>query len=228
MTASSPTRTTTLRSVAALSAAGALGVALVGCSPNEPVSNTPGTTPSVITGNQVPPGSVVADDGSPASPTGQAVAEIVDAQNQKVGEATFSPGGSSVRVSVKLDRGLPAGFHAMHIHQNGVCETAGDQSFTSAGGHLQVDGNTGHPSSGDLVSINVLRDGTAETVTTTDSVTLNQIVGKALVIHQNPDNFANIPDRYQSQGRPGPDSETMSTGDGGSRLACGVIKLPES
>lgn len=228
MTVITPTSTTRLRALTALSAAGAITAVVAGCSPNEPISDSPGTNPSVITGNQVPPGSVTPEDGSPASPTGEAVADVRNTQNEKVGEATFAPSGSQVTVTVKLERGLPAGFHAMHIHENGVCEPTGPEPFSSAGGHLQVNGNTGHPSSGDLVSINVLRDGTAETVTTTDSVTLNQIVGKALVIHQNPDNFANIPDRYQSGGQPGPDMETMRTGDGGGRLACGVIRLPES
>ncbi len=38
------------------------------------------------------------------------------------------------------------------------------------------------------------------------------------------DNFANIPPRYtQKNGTPGPDQETMATGDAGKRVACGVI-----
>lgn len=45
--------------------------------------------------------------------------------------------------------------------------------------------------------------------------------GSALMIHSGPDNYANIPERYAPEG---PDEDTRSTGDAGSRLACGVIE----
>lgn len=41
----------------------------------------------------------------------------------------------------------------------------------------------------------------------------------ALIIHAQPDNYANIPDRY----RPAPDEATLGTGDAGGRSVCGVI-----
>jgi Cu-Zn family superoxide dismutase len=49
--------------------------------------------------------------------------------------------------------------------------------------------------------------------------------GTSIVIHAGADNFGNIPaDRYnQVNGAPGPDQTTMSTGDAGKRVACGVI-----
>jgi superoxide dismutase, Cu-Zn family len=43
--------------------------------------------------------------------------------------------------------------------------------------------------------------------------------GSAVMVHSGADNFANIPARYG-----GPDQETLSTGDAGSRLACGVVR----
>ncbi|MDY6809229.1 MAG: superoxide dismutase family protein [Actinomycetota bacterium] len=213
------------RTLAVLASAGIAGGALAACTPDEPPTDVPGTTPSVVTGNQAPPGEVDDADGIGQSPEEDATARIVDDQGEDVGEATFAPSGSSVKVTVRLsaDSGIAAGFHGMHIHENGVCETGGDSAFSSAGGHLQVDGNTGHPASGDLVSLNVLEDGTAETVTTTDSVNLEQIVGKSIVIHEGADNFANIPTRYA----PAPDEQTLSTGDAGSRVACGVIEAHE-
>ena len=211
----------TLRSVLALGAASAIAAALAGCTPDEPRSDTPGTTPSVVTGNQAPPGSVDDADNIPNSAKESATAQLKDTKGQTVGTATFTPSGSSLRVDVKVSNGIAAGFHGMHIHENGVCEASSSTPFSSAGGHLQVDGHTGHPSSGDLVSINVLADGTGETVTTTDSVNLNQVAGKSIIIHEKPDNFANIPTRYA----PAPDADTMKTGDAGSRLACGVITV---
>jgi Cu-Zn family superoxide dismutase len=45
--------------------------------------------------------------------------------------------------------------------------------------------------------------------------------GSAIIVHANPDNYANIPkDRYD----PDPDATTLATGDAGGRVACGVIK----
>ena len=55
--------------------------------------------------------------------------------------------------------------------------------------------------------------------TTTDAVTLEEIKGKALIIHAGADNFGNIPTRYA----PAPDADTLATGDAGARVACGVV-----
>ena len=43
------------------------------------------------------------------------------------------------------------------------------------------------------------------------------------MVHAGRDNFANIPDRYESGGEPGPDATTLATGDAGSRIGCGVV-----
>ena len=68
---------------------------------------------------------------------------------------------------------------------------------------------------------------TYELVTTTNAFTAAELESgekTALIIHEGPDNFGNIPPRYtQQNGAPGPDQETMSTGDSGRRIACGVI-----
>jgi Cu-Zn family superoxide dismutase len=123
----------------------------------------------------------------------------------------------------------------MHIHSVGKCEansvapTGGAPGdFNSAGGHFQVAGHSGHPSSGDLTSLQVRGDGSAMLVTTTDAFTAEELLSgskTAIVIHEKADNFANIPaERYQQvNGTPGPDETTMSTGDAGKRVACGVI-----
>jgi Cu-Zn family superoxide dismutase len=100
--------------------------------------------------------------------------------------------------------------------------------FNSAGAHFQAPGHTGSPASGDLTSLEVRSDGAAKLVTTTDSFTAADLLAgekTALMIHEKPDNFGNIPaDRYQQKnGAAGPDQETLSTGDSGRRVACGVI-----
>jgi Cu-Zn family superoxide dismutase len=67
-------------------------------------------------------------------------------------------------------------------------------------------------------------DGTGDASFLTDRYTLNDLFdadGSAVIIHANPDNFANIPtDRYD----PDPDTTTLGTGDAGPRLACGAIQ----
>jgi len=226
-------RRTARRVTAALASAAAVGAVLAACSPGEDPSSTPGTTPPVITGDQAPGGLGEGEAGNSApassgeSSSSGLSAELISPTGSQVGTARFTNGTSGgVRVDVTVTTGVTPGFHGMHIHSVGKCEnnsvapTGGAPgAFLSAGGHLQVNGRTGHPSSGDLVSINIDQNGRGETVTTTDAVSLSDISGKAIIIHSGPDNFANIPSRYA----PAPDSETLATGDAGSRVACGVI-----
>ncbi|MCB0950966.1 MAG: superoxide dismutase family protein, partial [Mycobacterium sp.] len=74
----------------------------------------------------------------------------------------------------------------------------------------------------------VREDGSAMLVTTTDAFTAEELLdgaGTAIIIHEQADNFANIPpERYQQvNGDPPPDQTTLATGDAGARVACGVI-----
>lgn len=163
--------------------------------------------------------------------------ELKSASGASVGNATFdfANGYATVTVEIGPKQILTPGFHGLHIHSVGKCEAnsvapAGGATgdFNSAGGHYQAPGHTGHPASGDLTSLEVRPDGTAKLVTTTSSFTaadLRNSSGTALIIHQDPDNFGNIPTaRYtQKNGTPGPDQDTLATGDAGKRVACGVI-----
>ena len=77
---------------------------------------------------------------------------------------------------------------------------------------------------GDMPSLLVQEDGRATLAFETDRAMLDQIFGgdgAAVIVHQGADNFANIPERYAPNG---PDATTLSTGDAGSRLLCGVLK----
>jgi Cu-Zn family superoxide dismutase len=183
-------------------------------------SSQPGSSPGAA-----PPG------------TERMTTELKSASGASVGNATFdfANGYATVTVETTPNQVLTPGFHGLHIHSVGKCEAsstaptggaAGD--FNSAGGHYQAPGHSGYPASGDLTSLEVRPDGSARLVTTTNSFTaadLRSSSGTALIIHQDSDNFGNIPtDRYtQKNGTPGPDQETLATGDSGKRLACGVI-----
>lgn len=208
-------RRVSLRVVAPMVAIAAAG--LTACSPpNQVASDVQGTTPAVWTGAPAP-AAEGAEHGSGHSDRLNTVLQGAD--GKAAGTATFVGSGDEVTVTVAAN-GLTPGFHGLHIHAVASCE--GD--FASAGGHMQVEGHTGHPSSGDLPSLLVMEDGTANLTTTTDAFTIadlqNHGEGRAIVVHSGADNFANIPPRYA----PAPDQETLATGDAGSRVACGVIE----
>lgn len=215
-----------------LAAAAVIVPIAAACAPNEPVATEPGTTPPVWTGSPSPtPSGEAGHGGGHGSGAGATsgetlTANLATADGTEVATATieFTDGFATVTVETTAEGELTPGFHGLHIHQVGSCE--GD--FTSAGGHFQAEGHSGHPSSGDLSSLQVRSDGSAKLVTTTDAFTAEELLGgskTAIVIHEKADNFGNIPaEKYQQvNGTPGPDQQTLSTGDAGGRVACGVI-----
>ncbi|GFG63488.1 superoxide dismutase [Cu-Zn] [Mycobacterium kubicae] len=146
----------------------------------------------------------------------------------------FANGYATVTITTSGPGKLSPGFHGVHIHQIGKCEpnsvapTGGAPGdFLSAGGHFHGGGHGAGQAGGDLTSLQVRGDGTGMLVTTTDAFTMDDLTNgqkTAIIIHAGADNFANIPsDRYnQANGTPGPDETTMTTGDAGKRVACGV------
>ena len=158
-----------------------------------------------------------------------------DGTQVAIAEFDFTSSHVTVRIETVAVGVLAPGFHGVHIHKVGKCEpnsvapTGGAPGdFMSAGGHFQAAGHAAEPASGDLTSLEVRNDGTGMLLTTTDAFTMDDLMAgekTAIIIHAGADNFANIPpDRYnQVNGAPGPDEMTMSTGDAGKRVACGVI-----
>ncbi|AQA02061.1 superoxide dismutase [Mycobacterium sp. MS1601] len=215
-------------------------VGLTACAPYEPIASEPGTTPAVWTGSPAPASEEGHGGAEGHGNTGsESVLEVPinTPDGTEVATATFefSPGYTTITVETTETGVLSPGFHGLHIHSVGQCEAdsvapAGGApgDFLSAGGHFQAPGHSGHPASGDLSSLQVREDGSALLVTTTDAFTEDDLLagqGTSIMIHEGPDNFANIPpERYnQVNGTPGPDATTMSTGDAGGRVACGVI-----
>jgi superoxide dismutase, Cu-Zn family len=160
------------------------------------------------------------DDERSARPT--AATTIHDAAGKRVGVAFFRQRQREVAVTAAV-WDLPAGFHGFHVHGVGECVAP----FTSAGGHFNPTG-ANHPNhAGDMPSLLVNADETAELHFTTDRFSLDDLFdadGSALIVHAGRDNYANIPERYTSGGVPGPDAATLATGDAGERAACGVIE----
>ncbi len=158
-------------------------------------------------------------------------AAISDPEGQDLGTVDVEETEGGVQISADLSN-LDPGFYGFHVHEIGECEpnsAAPDDpsdtgDFMSAGSHISG-GDDAHPDHpGDLPPLLVTEDGTAQLEVTTDRLTeadLTDDDGAAVMVHSDPDNFANIPERYSSEG---PDSETTATGDAGDRIGCGALE----
>ncbi|MGB6181630.1 MAG: superoxide dismutase family protein [Rhodococcus sp. (in: high G+C Gram-positive bacteria)] len=223
--------------IAPLAAVAVFG--MVACSNGEEPSDVVGTTPPVFTSSPAPAGAVGEEGEESHSSGGESetaapamTGDLMSPEGDSVGTVSFAEEDGHLVVTVEAE-GLTPGFHGLHMHQNPVCEpnsvapSGGEPGdFLSAGGHLQVGGNTGNPASGDLTSLQARDDGTAELMTTTDAVSLDDVTdGVAVIVHSGADNFANIPPRYTlPDNAPVPDETTLSTGDAGTRVACAVVE----
>lgn len=122
----------------------------------------------------------------------------------------------SLGVSLQLNiENTPPGEHAVHIHEIGDCSS---DDAKSAGGHwnptVEDHGKWGKAPHhlGDIGNIVVGEDGTGALSLTTDRWTLgggadNDIYGKAIIVHADPDDFTSQP-----------------TGAAGGRIGCAVIE----
>lgn len=128
------------------------------------------------------------------------------------GTVSFTQEATGVRVVANF-AGLTPGDHGFHVHETGDC-SAPDGS--SAGGHFNPAASPhGHQTDaaaarheGDLGNLTADASGNA-TLDLTDNVLAldgpNSIVGKAVIVHEKPDDYS------------------QPTGNAGGRIACGVI-----
>lgn len=132
--------------------------------------------------------------------------------NTARGTVEFTPTDEGVRVVANVS-GLAPGEHGFHIHEFGDCSAPDAES---AGGHYAPYGNPhGAPTDsvrhmGDLGNITVGADSSGQLVWVDPMIEMtgvNSIIGKSVIVHQNPDDFT-----------------TQPTGGAGPRLACGVIE----
>ena len=146
---------------------------LSACSPPGQVpSDSPGTTPSIWTGSPAP--STAADGhgsghGAAAAGGETLSADLRDAEGATVATAQFqfTDGYATVTVETTGQGELTPGFHGLHIHSVGKCETnsvsptgGAPGNFNSAGGHLHTARDrAGHPAAGDLSALQIRSDG---------------------------------------------------------------------
>ncbi len=116
---------------------------------------------------------------------------------------------------------LEPGLHGFHLHKNPDCSSAkkeGKQTAAaSAGGHFDPEGTGKHQGPynteghlGDLPALFVNQQGEANQPELAPRLKFDDFDDRALVIHQQGDNYADDP---------------KPLGGGGSRVACGIVRI---
>ncbi len=104
------------------------------------------------------------------------------------------------------DGDAPVGPHGFHIHENGNCEVGEPSNpFQAAGQHWNPDGQPHGNHAGDLPVL-FSNNGFASMRFFTSRFRVDDVVGRAVIIHENPDDY-----------------RTQPAGAAGRRLACGLI-----
>ena len=165
-------------------------------------------------------------------------ARLVTAHSVEIGTVDFTNAGGYTEVKVRLINapGIDA-FHGFHVHANNnpahgdgcIANTALAPStwFASADGHFKRDGELHSHHAGDLPVVYVNGDGSVETKFRIDTIDSSELVGKAVVLHAGPDNYANIPANGANGYTPNSATAipaTNNTGNSGDRIACGVVE----
>lgn len=103
----------------------------------------------------------------------------------------------------------PVGPHGFHIHEHGNC-AVGDPAdpFQAAGGHWNPNNQPHGNHAGDFPVL-FSNGGRAVMGFFTNKFSVSQVIGRSVIIHENPDDY-----------------RTQPAGAAGRRLACGVIMQP--
>lgn len=137
---------------------------------------------------------------------------------QEIGTVTVEDADGGLKLTPSL-KGLPAGPHGFHVHQNPDCgakEKDGKMvPGLAAGGHWDPEGHGKHAGpqgmghKGDLPVLEVGQDGMATKSIVAPRLKTADLKGRSLMIHAGGDNYSDDP---------------KPLGGGGARIACGVIR----
>ncbi len=147
------------------------------------------------------------------------VVTMHSSSNSKVqGEVIFTENNGTVKMQGEFSGLNPEGTHAIHLHEKADCSAA---DGSSAGGHWNPsDEKHGKWDAadgfhlGDIGNLKVDKDGKASITFETDEWCIDcaddrkNILGKGIIVHKDKDDFTSQP-----------------TGNAGSRISCGEIKL---
>jgi Cu-Zn family superoxide dismutase len=162
---------------------------------------------------------VVASGCSTFEPQGpRAVAKLEAPKGGQVwGNVSFVETGGVVVVRADVRNLRPGGEFGFHVHEKGDCSSA---DFMSAGGHFNPEGKAhahfgqAERHAGDLRSLRADSEGNATYAFETPLLTVRpgpkSVIGRAVVIHANPDDYTSQP-----------------AGNSGPRIACGLIRADE-
>lgn len=183
-------------------------LALVGCPAETEVEEEPAITetttpvvePAVEPEEAVAVAELQAGDGSTAG-----------------GTVTFTEKeDGTVEIVAEVHGVAAGGQHGIHLHENGEC--VGD--FSSAGGHFNPTGvdhagpDAAVHHAGDFGNIEIGEDGSGHLELNSEMLSVGEgpasVVGKAVILHSGED-----------------DLSTQPSGDSGSRVACGVVRLAD-
>ena len=154
----------------------------------------------------------------PAATAPAAAVQIAPTQGNTVtGSLALASSAEGVHITGSIQGLKPDAEFGFHVHEKGDC-TAPDGS--SAGGHFNpTQAQHGNPTgathhAGDMLNIKSDAQGVAQVDVTAAGTSLNgdpgtDIMGKAIVVHEGPDDYA-----------------TQPAGNSGKRIACGVIAAP--
>jgi len=158
-----------------------------------------------------------------AAHAGEAVATVHKVTGEGVGEelgkVRFEDSRFGLLVRPEL-RGLTAGLHAAHVHEHANCGPSKTDGKIipagAAGGHYDPantgrhEGPYGNGHLGDLPNLYAEQDGTASVPVLVPRLTVEDVRGRALMLHAGVDRYAGH--IHQSGGK------------GGMRMYCGVIE----
>ena len=138
-------------------------------------------------------------------------------QGDDIGTLMLMDSRGGLRIEPALGS-LPPGAHGFHLHENANCgagmKDGKMQAGIAAGGHLDPRatgkhaGPMGNGHQGDLPALKVNTEGNAFEMMHALHLSVNDLRGRAFVIHEGGDNFSDQP---------------KPLGGGGVRIACGVV-----
>lgn len=181
---------------------------LAACQPQAPSGDAAGPGPD--------PTPAMADTPEPAPAAASASAALAPTEGNAVaGNLEFAVVDGGIRITGEVTGLPPGGQHGFHVHENGDCSAP---DATSAGGHFNPTASAhgrvgeGEHHAGDSDNIAADDQGVATVDSLLRGATLgdgspSDIVGKAVIVHADPDDYT-----------------TQPTGNAGARLACGVIE----
>lgn len=172
----------------------------------------------------------------PATETDSRVTDAGEAAASVEMTAATTTGGGTTQGTIRVTQlaegvllepaleGLPPGLHGFHVHENGNCDPAREQDQDTAnpsvkpageagehwdpGAKGNHEGPWGHGHLGDLPNLYVDRNGVASLPVYAPRISLSDLEKRALVVHENRDNYTDEPD---------------GKGGSGSAIACGVL-----